>query len=42
MAFLDQLNAEFAIVVNLTIQDRPDGAGFISNRLMAASQVNHP
>jgi hypothetical protein len=42
MTFLDQLLAEFAVVVDLAIQDRPDRAGLVLNRLMAAGRVNHP
>jgi hypothetical protein len=41
MAFLDQLLAEFAIVVDLSIHHCPDSASLVSNRLMAAGRINH-
>jgi hypothetical protein len=41
MAFLDQLFAEFTIVVDLPIHHRPDGASLIPDRLMATDRINH-
>ena len=42
MALLDQFPAEFAIVVDLPVQDCPNRAGLVPNRLMATGRVNHP
>ena len=42
MAFLDQLLTEFAIVVDLPVHHRPDGAGLVPDRLTSTGRINHP
>ena len=36
----DELRAQLAVVVDLAVEDHPDGAVFVANRLVAAGEVD--
>ena len=40
VAFLNQFLAEFSIIIDLSVQDRPDRTGFVSDRLMTACWID--
>ena len=41
MALLDKPVSEFSVVINLTVQDHPDRAGLVPDRLVATFRIDH-